>query len=133
MQLEWSCDFALNANVNLTTTNGGLFGDIDVATAPVEVSFGIDEDQPVFGAFSYTLAFYEDNSYSTTMDMGSKIVSVGDTIYAAVNVDVPVAGLEFTIEVKMINQSCEFSELSVLSLFKRALSSAELKFISQLS
>ena len=57
------------------------------------------------------------------MDMGSKIVSVGDTIYAAVNVDVPVAGLEFTIEVKMINQSCEFSELSVLSFFNRALSS----------
>jgi len=37
------------------------------------------------------------------MDMDSKIVSVGDTIYAAVIVDVPVTGLEFTIEVKMIN------------------------------
>jgi len=98
VQLEWSCDFALNANVNLTTTNGGLFGDIDIASAPVEVSFGIYEDQPVYGAFRYTLAFYEDNSYTTTKNMDSNIVSVGDTIYAAVNVDIPVAGLEFTIE-----------------------------------
>ena len=65
----------------------------------MEVSFGIDEDQPVYGAFKYTLAFYTDNSYSTTMDMESKIVSVGDTIYAGVSVDVPVDGLEFTIEV----------------------------------
>ena len=99
VQLEWSCEFALDANVNLTTTNGGLFGNITDASTAIEVSFGIDDEQPVTGAFKYTLAFYEDDSYTTTMDMEHKVVSVGDTIHAAINVDTPVDGLEFTIQV----------------------------------
>lgn len=99
VQLEFSCDFSVGANVNLTTTGNGLFGNTSLASAPIEVTFGVGDDQPAFGAFSYTLAFYEDESFDTLMDMENKIVSVGDTIYAAVSVDVPVAGLEFTIEV----------------------------------
>ncbi|CAG5080182.1 Oidioi.mRNA.OKI2018_I69.PAR.g9498.t1.cds [Oikopleura dioica] len=114
VQLEFSCDFAVGANVNLTTTGNGLFGNTSLASAPIEVTFGVGDEQPAFGAFSYTLAFYEDESFDTLMDMENKIVSVGDTIYAAVSVDVPVAGLEFTIEECVIEDPAAGMSLTMI-------------------
>lgn len=73
----------------------------------VDVSFDFGDEQPDAAFFSYALEFYSDDSYTDLFDIENDVVVVGNTIYGAIENQVVVDGLVFTIE------SCTITDASI--------------------